>query len=191
MAALVGSTRIVLTGPECSGKTTLAAALAEHFGAPWVPEAARRFVETSPGALSAETVEPIARLSLRLEDELLVGAPPLLVRDTDLVSTVVYAHHYYGHCPAWVEREALARRADLYLLGRPDLPWTPDGVRDRPTQREALFTAFARKLTAIEARVVELHGEGEARTLLAVRAVTALLDERRGGAKSGGADRPR
>ncbi|MCE9603071.1 MAG: ATP-binding protein [Gemmatimonadetes bacterium] len=178
MAALVGSTRIVLTGPECSGKTTLAAVLAAHFDAPWVPEAARRFVETVPGDLSAATVEPIARLAMRLEDDALRAAPPLLFRDTDLVSTVVYARHYYGGCPAWIEREALARRADLYLLGRPDLPWAPDGVRDRPLQREELFEEFARALVAIDARVVEVSGEGSARVALAERAVGALLAER-------------
>lgn len=175
MAALVGSTRIVLTGPECSGKTTLAAALAAHVGAPWVPEAARRYVETTSGALSAATVEPIARLSMRLEDDALRDAPPLLFRDTDLVSTSVYAKHYYSHCPPWIEHEARARRADLYLLCRPDLPWTPDGVRDRPTQREELFAEFARALAAIEARVVVIGGDGAARTAMAERAVTALL----------------
>ena len=178
MATLVGSTRIVLTGPECSGKTTLAAALAAHFDAPWVPEAARRFVETVPGALSAATVGPIAQLSMRLEDDALRAAPALLFRDTDLVSTVVYARHYYGECPAWIEREARFRRADLYLLGRPDLPWTPDGLRDRPTQREELFAEFARALESIDARVVEVRGEGPVRVSLAERAVTALLAER-------------
>jgi NadR type nicotinamide-nucleotide adenylyltransferase len=178
MAALVGSTRIVLTGPECSGKTTLAAELAAHFGAPWVPEAARRFAETATGPLSALTVEPIARLSVRLEDDVLRSAPSLLFRDTDLVSTVVYAKHYYGQCPAWIAREARARRADLYLLGYPDLPWTPDGVRDRPTRREELFAEFAHELAAIEARVVVLRGVGVHRTTLAIRAVTDLLAER-------------
>ena len=177
MAALVGSTRIVLTGPECSGKTTLAAALAARFDAPWVPEAARRFAETVPGALSEATVGPIAQLSMQLEDDALRAAPPLLFRDTDLVSTVVYARHYYDACPAWIEREARARRADLYLLGRPDLPWTPDGVRDRPLQREELFAEFARALASIEARVVDVSGEGLARTALAAREVTALLSE--------------
>lgn len=178
MAALVGSTRIVLTGPECSGKTTLAAGLAAHFDAPWVPEAARRFVETVPGELSAATVGPIARLAMQLEDDALRADPPLLFRDTDLVSTVVYARHYYGECPAWIEREARAGCADLYLLGRPDLPWTPDGVRDRPMQREELFAAFARALESVGARVVEVSGEGPARLALAERAVTALLAER-------------
>ena len=177
MAALVGSTRIVLTGPECSGKTTLAAALAAHFGASWVPEAARRYVETTLGALSAATVRPIAQLSMRMEDDALRDAPPLLFRDTDLVSTIVYAKHYYTQCPQWIEDEARARRADLYLLCRPDLPWMPDGVRDRPTQREELFGEFSRALEAIDARVVEIRGDGAARIAMAERAVTAFLAE--------------
>ncbi len=178
MASLVRSTRIVLTGPECSGKTTLAAVLAAHFGAPWVPEAARRYVETTTGPLSAATVEPIGRLSMRLEDDALGDAPPLLLRDTDLVSTVVYARHYYGQCPPWIEHEARARRADLYLLCRPTFAWTPDGVRDRPTRREELFADFTTALKAIDARIVEISGEGLARTALARRAVSVLLAER-------------
>lgn len=171
----MGVTRVVLTGPECSGKTTLAALLSARFAAPWVPEAARRFVETSSAPLSAATVEPIARLAMRLEDEALRDAPPLLFRDTDLVSTVVYARHYYGLCPAWIETEARARRADLYLLGAPDLPWTPDGVRDRPLQRVELFDAFRRALDEIGAHVTLLHGSGPARTAIAERAVRDLL----------------
>ena len=168
-------TRVVLTGPECSGKTTLAALLAARFDAPWVPEAARRYVETTPGPLSASTVEPIARLAMRLEEDALRAAPPLLFFDTDLVSTVVYARHYYGRCPAWIESEARARRADLYLLGEPDLPWIPDGVRDRPMRREELFGAFRLALDEIGAQVVMLRGIGAARTDLAERAVLDLL----------------
>lgn len=170
--------RIVLTGPECTGKTTLAAALAARFDAPWVPEAARRYVEQVRADLSAETVEPIAQLAMHLQDAALVTQPPLLFLDTDLVSTVVYARHYYGHCPRWIEDEAHARRADLYLLGTPDLPWTADGVRDRPSARETLFAAFRDALEAIGARVTVLRGEGEARTARAVQAVEGLLRER-------------
>lgn len=167
--------RIVLTGPECSGKTTLAAALASVLGAPWTPEAAREVAEASGGELSAATVEPIARLSMALEDAALAARPPVLVRDTDLVSTVVYARHYYGAVPAWLEEEARARRADLYLLCRPDLPWTPDGVRDRPMHREALLADFRAALAAIGARVVEIHGTGPARLAAASAAARAAL----------------
>lgn len=165
--------RVVLTGPECSGKTTLAAGLARHLGAPWTPEAARRFAESHPEPLSAATVAPIARLSMRLEDEAAAAGPRILVRDTDLVSTVVYSRHYYGTVEPWIETEARARLADLYLLCRPDLPWHADGVRDRPVGREALFDEFRRILDAYGARVVEIGGEGEARTTAARAAVDA------------------
>jgi nicotinamide riboside kinase len=181
----MASARVVLTGPECSGKTTLAAALAERFGAPWVPEAARRYAEASSAPLSAATVEPIARLAMDLHDAALRAAPPLLILDTDLVSTVVYARHYYGDCPAWIETEARARRADLYLLGAPDLPWTPDGIRDQPLHRDALFTAFAESLVRLGAHVEVMRGAGPARTARAVRAVETLLADRaRGAARS-------
>ena len=169
------SRTIVLTGPECSGKTTLAAALAEEFSAPWTPEAARLFAEGSDAPLSAATVAPIARLAIALEDEARASAPALLVRDTDLVSTVVYARHYYGYCEPWIEAAARARVADLYLLCAPDLPWTADGVRDRPTQRAELHAAFARTLLAFGGSVVPVQGVGEARTAAAMAAVRAHL----------------
>lgn len=171
----MAGTRVVLTGPECTGKTTIAEALAGRFGAPWVPEAARRFAERAGEPLSAATVEPIARLWIASADEALAPAPPLCIFDTDLISTVVYARHYYGHCPAWIAEEAHTRKAELYLLGAPDLPWRADGVRDRPNHRAELFHDFARTLREIGAHVIVLRGTGPARLIAAERAVEAVL----------------
>ena len=165
--------RVVVTGPESTGKTTLAQALAERFGAPWSEEAARLFAENprSPTPLSVETVEPIARLAMQLQDAALAGDPPLAVHDTDLVSTVVYARHYYNAAPPWLDDAARARLADLYLLCVNDLPWVDDGVRDRPAHREELLDAFRAQLRAYSARVVEIAGVGAARTRAAIEAV--------------------
>ena len=173
---MTGATRhVVLIGPEASGKTTLAAALAARLGAPWVPEAARRFVETDPRPLSAATVEPIARLSIALDDAARAAQPALLLHDTDLVSTVVYARHYYGDCPPWIEEEARIRRADLYLLCLPDLPWEADGVRGRPAARAELFAAFRAELEAINAAYTVIGGNGDAREAAALAAVRRRL----------------
>lgn len=166
---------VVIIGPESSGKTTLAETLAHAFGAPWVPEAARRFVETDPTPLSEATVEPIARLAMSLDDAARASAPPLLIHDTDLVSTVVYARHYYGACPSWIISEARTRLADLYLLCLPDLPWEADGVRDRPSARTQLFSEFREALETFGAAYTVIGGVGDARPAAAEAAIRRRL----------------
>jgi len=102
--------RIVVTGSESTGKTTLARTLALELRAPWVPEFARDYAAARGGVLSAADVEPIARGQVAREDAAMaaLGDRGVLVLDTDLVSTTVYAEHYYGRCPAWI---ALVPRA--------------------------------------------------------------------------------
>lgn len=164
--------RVVLTGPECTGKTTLARAIAARLDAPWVPEASRAYAEARGGVLTAADVDPIAR---RTADALRHAAreAPVLVADTDLVSTMVYARSYYGACPAWIEAACRATRGDLYLLCAPDLPWEADGVRDRPdaADRAAMHRAFDDALRALDVQVVHVTGTGETRVQQAIEAV--------------------
>jgi NadR type nicotinamide-nucleotide adenylyltransferase len=164
-------TRVCLIGPECTGKTTLAEELSVHFGAPWVPEFAREYAQRVARELTADDVEPIARGELALID----AAPNegLVILDTDLISTVVYARHYYGHCPEWIEREAQIRKSDLYLLLNIDLPWVPDSLRDSATPRESLYDQFAQTLKNYEANVVPITGE---RFAAAIKQLSSLLD---------------
>ena len=106
-------------------------------------------------------------------------AAGVVIKDTDLVSTVVYAHHYYGACPEWVERAAQARLGDLYLLLHPDVPWVEDGLqRDRPASRALLHGLFTARLSALGARVIDITGDWSTRRTLAFQAVTALLVHR-------------
>ncbi len=169
--------RIVVTGPESTGKSTIAALLGDRLHAPVVREAARLYAEAQLATnlertLSAAHVEPIARLAMTLEAEALAARPAVAVFDTDLVSTVVYARHYYGSAPAWVEAEARERRGDLYLLCATDLPWTPDGIRDRPSAREELLGAFGDALCEFGCTAEWVEGTGVARVERAVRALT-------------------
>ena len=94
--------------------------------------------------------------------------------DTDLISTVVHARHYYGAVPAWIVRAQRERRADLYLLCDVDVPWVPDGARDRPEYRAAMFDLFRRALAARDARTVIVRGDWATRWERARDAVASL-----------------
>ena len=149
--------RICLIGPESTGKTELAKAL----GLPWVPEFAREYTETHGNDLTAENVEPIARGEIANLDR---ATGDVVILDTDLISTVVYARYYYGSCPSWIEEEARKRRADLYLLLDTDLPWKADAARDAGGDaREDLFDAFRRALDELGTRWEIVSGTLEER----------------------------
>jgi NadR type nicotinamide-nucleotide adenylyltransferase len=171
--------RVVLIGSESTGKTTLARSLSEELGAAWVPEFAREYQDRTGAPLTAEDVDQVARGQIAAED----AARPrgdLLILDTDLVSTAVYARHYYGSCPTWIDRAARERRAHLYLLLAPDVPWVADGAqRDRPEAREELHALFRAILETIEARFIEVRGSWERRKVMARAAIQDLLGSRR------------
>ncbi|MFI5118990.1 MAG: AAA family ATPase [Thermoanaerobaculia bacterium] len=174
--------RIVLTGGECTGKTTLARVLAERHDTAWVPEAAREVSLAKEGLLGPEDVEPIARAHMAAADaasrEATRRGRPAVFFDQDLLSTVVYARHYYGDCPSWIQRLAAQRLGDLYLLCRPDLPWTPDPARDRGDRREEMHTLFAAALAGAGAPFAEVSGRGAEREARAEAAVSDLLASR-------------
>lgn len=153
--------RLCLIGPECTGKSTLAERLARELGIAWVPEFAREYVLGVKRELTAGDVESIARGQVALED----AVRGMAILDTDLVSTVVYARHYYGSCPAWIEGEARRRRADLYLLFDTDVPWKADAARDAGDAevREELFDALRGALEDFECAFRIVSGGWEER----------------------------
>lgn len=168
--------RVVVTGSECTGKTTLAGALAEHYATVWVPEFVRQYVDEKQGPLGYEDVEPIARGQIQLEDRLAAEASRMLVQDTDLLSTVVYSRHYYGRCPRWIEEALDERLADLYLLAGIDVPWVPDGEqRDRGEHREEMQELFRAALEERGPAFIEVHGSRRRRLAQAVGVVDELL----------------
>ncbi len=173
--------RVVLTGGECAGKTTLARALAERWKTTWSAEAAREVALARQGLLGPEDVPVIARAHVRLADEAVRGAVEagreVVFFDQDLLSTVAYARHYYGDCPPWIWDLARSRRADLYLLCAPDLPWTPDPARDRGDRRDEIHALFRDVLLEAGANVFEISGAGAERASRAWDAVSALLSQ--------------
>jgi NadR type nicotinamide-nucleotide adenylyltransferase len=177
-----GVARVVVIGSECTGKTELAEWLAGELDVPSSAEYAREYAERRHGgaALAAADVEPIARGQLAIENRAIEAsrprAMPLVLHDTDLLSTRVYATAYYGETavPAWLRRATLARRADLYLFCDIDVPWAMDAVRDAEADRERMQRQFAAALAMHGAATVTVSGDRSARRETALAAIRAL-----------------
>ena len=167
-------TTITVTGAECTGKTTLARALSRHYGYPWVPEAARLFVEREGRGVRRGDVEAIAALHLDLVGR--VKESPVVFLDTDLFSTVSYARHYFGSCPRSVLTEARRRASDLYLVAGADLPWVRvSDQRGTEEGREAVQRRLDRLIRASGRARADIHGDGPDRLVAAIRAVDGFL----------------
>jgi NadR type nicotinamide-nucleotide adenylyltransferase len=167
--------RVVLTGSESTGKSTLASELAQHYDAVLVPEFVRSLAEEKGGPIEFSDHGAIAHGQMMLEDAAIERASRLVVQDTDLLSTVVYCRHYFGRCPAWIEEAAMTRRPDLYLLAAPDIPWLADGVRDRGHMREEIQRLFMEAVGASGARCVSVYGDRIRRFVDATRAIDDLI----------------
>lgn len=169
------SVRIVVTGAESTGKTSLATHLADRFGARLVPERLRAYVDESGRLPTASDMEEVARQHCEAEDQILgEGGDRLYVYDTDLWTIVIYARRYFGECPQWIVDEAELRRPDLYLLLRDDIPWMPDPQRDGPETRRELQQVFETTIPRA-GPCVSVAGTGPARAKRAEEAVAEIL----------------
>ena len=165
--------RIVVTGSESTGKTTLANRLAARYGTVATPEFSRVYAEERRVPLDRHDVEAIATGQIALEERYRPQARGILVLDTDLFSTVVYGPHYYGTLAPWIERLAIERRGDLYLLMDIDVPWSPDTIRDRGDQRPVMHALFRGMLERYGLRHVTVGGGWDERFEKAAAAIEA------------------
>jgi NadR type nicotinamide-nucleotide adenylyltransferase len=172
--------KIVLFGPESTGKTTLSEQLARHYNTVWVPEYAREYLQEKWNN-ERKTCEPkdllhIAIGQMKLENELTSKATDVLICDTDLLETKVYSEAYYiGNCDPILEKYALENTYDLYFLTYIDIPWEADDLRDKPNEREQMFSYFRQTLEKYDRKFVILKGDKKTRLKTAVEHIDNLL----------------
>lgn len=167
--------RIVLTGPESTGKTTMAQQLAAHFHTNWVEEYGRDYFVMHGGIREIADLSRIAEGQVRLEEEALLKANKLLICDTDLIVTQVWSEIYFKDCPQDVIDLSYTRRYDLHLLMDIDIPWEDDGTREFPQLREWHFKRLKEELDQRRLPYVIISGSFEERLQACIQAVNKHL----------------
>ncbi|MFT5617645.1 MAG: HTH-type transcriptional repressor of NAD biosynthesis genes [Arenicella sp.] len=159
--------KIVLFGPESTGKTTLSLELAKHFRTIASPEFARHYVDIKKAHTKAENldeiiewkdVETIAIGQIHQENLLEQHANQVLFCDTNLVTTHVYSQLYFGKSLEWMDSAVEKQAYDFYLLLTVDVPWVADFQRDSSLNRIELFNTFKSELDQREINYKTISG---------------------------------
>jgi len=176
--------RVVLTGPESTGKTQLAAQLAREFGCLWTPEIAREYLTEHGAGYGPEDVRTMARLQAERSAELAASSAQLVFDDTDVLTHRIWYREKYGERDP--ELEAMPLEGDLYLLCAPDLAWAADPLREHPKEsdRARHFELYKTELEHSKKTYAVVSGQGSARKVNAMRTLEVfgvlLLPKHRG-----------
>lgn len=166
--------KIAITGPECSGKTTLSNELATIFKSPLVPEFARNYLSNLNRPYTNEDVELIAKGQLESEKKWLTQATKFIFCDTDLLVIKIWMDVRFKSCPEWISQFLKSTPYTLHLLCKPDLPWVADPQRENPHDRDLLFYLYKKSLDDLQLPYVIIDGIGKTRTEKALQAITHL-----------------
>ena len=167
--------RVSLTGPESTGKSSLAIRLAAHYGTSFAPEFAREYLAASGPRYTPGDLEEIARGQLAAEAEATARARRVVFFDSDMLVIKIWAEHAFGTCPDWIQRCLAHQEYDLVLLMGVDVPWEPDPLREHPYLRQHFYDLYQRDLRERMVNFAEISGDEDRRFAQACFLVDELL----------------
>ena len=176
--------KVVLFGPESTGKTSLSMELASKYNTFWCQEFARDYLflknkiehRVEKGIVSIyEDIEPMAIGQISIEDHFASLGKSIIFYDTNLLTNLIYSDYYFGKHPAWLSETLQDRQYDLYLLLSIETPWVYDPLRDRPEAREVMYALFKTELVKRNQRFEEIKGLGQERVDNAINVVSDFL----------------
>ncbi len=182
--------KIVIIGPESTGKSTLCEQLAQHYETTWCPEFAREYLLTNGTNYDFDDLLTIAKGQLALEDEytrkLEINSLPMLEDgghlplfiDTDMYVMKVWCEFVFENCHRFILDQILERKYDLYLLCNTDLPWVKDELREYPDleTRNKLYRIYKDIMVNQNTPWVDISGDYDQRLQKAIVAVDKVLE---------------
>jgi len=173
--------RIVIYGPESTGKTTLACDLANHYKTEWVPEYAREYLQKKWDShrekCNLDDLLNIALEQIKIENKMISKSKKFIFCDTNVLVTKVWSEtHFSGFSSPELRNILKSVRYDYYFLTNIDVPWVKDDLRDRPDNREEMFNYFKGQLDINEIQYSVISGDKEERLKRAILILDKIFD---------------
>ena len=170
-----GIKKIVLTGPESSGKSILASELASHFKTQWAPEYARIFLETHGSDYTYPSLLQMAKAHKEHQAPFIGAASKLIFLDTDLINYKVWCNVVYHKTHQWIIDNINKEKDHSYLITYPDIEWAPDPLRENPNDRTFLFEQHLEEISNLKRPYRIVKGLGKQRLKNAIALAEELL----------------
>jgi len=171
--------KVVIIGPESTGKSMLCQLLATHYSTGWCPEYAREYLEKNGMGYSYDDLLTIAKGQVALEDEAVKNSSQdgMLFIDTDMYVMKVWCEFVFNNCHRFILDQIVSRKYDLYLLCNVDMPWAFDKLREYPDleSRRKLYSIYKYIMINQPVPWAEITGTYEERLKLAIQSVDAQL----------------
>lgn len=169
--------KIVVIGPESTGKSTLSAQIARELNTLWVPEYAREYLEGLGRGYNQDDLLQIAKGQIRNEDALTAKANNFIICDTDLHVVKVWSESKYGFCDKWILEEIARREYDMYLLTFIDVLWEDDPLREHPEegQRHYFYNVYRDIVQQSGLPWADVRGDEKERLTIVLEAISKHL----------------
>jgi len=168
--------RIVITGAESSGKSSLTQHLGEVFGLPYALEYARYYLEENGPEYDFERLRKMSRLHLSYQREIIPASVPCGIFDTDLINYKIWAEEVFECCPAEISTGIDQESSHVYLLCKPDLPWESDPLRENRYDLRRIYQRHLDEIVRLERPYEVVAGRGSERLANAEAALHRLLE---------------
>jgi NadR type nicotinamide-nucleotide adenylyltransferase len=169
--------RIVIIGPESTGKSTLCRQLAAHYDTVWCAEFAREYLLEHGMNYTYDDLAKIAQGQIKLEEMCAAEVKNnFYFIDTDMYVMKVWHEVAFTNCPTWILKKIARTHCDLYLLCDVDLPWIKDELREYPNlaMRQKLFKMYKDIMINSGVPWVEISGANEQRVQMALSSINHL-----------------
>jgi Predicted ATPase/kinase involved in NAD metabolism len=167
--------KIIVIGPESTGKSTLCEQLANHYKTTWCPEFAREYLLEKKDSYNFEDLLNIAMGQLELEDTMVnLASNGFYFIDTDMYVMKVWCEVSFEQCHTWILKQIAKRQYDMYLLCNIDIPWVKDELREYPdiNVRKRLYKIYKDIMINSGTRWAEISGTDMQRFQMA----TSIID---------------
>ena len=163
--------KIILTGPESSGKSTLTQQLAQYFNTAWVPEFARTYLMDLNRPYREDDLPRMAKMQNELEAFLSKKANRFLFCDTGFLVFKIWSEVRFGKCDPWILEQLKKEENVLYILCMPDFTWQPDPLRENPNDRDQLLKKYQAELKNYNKTYIQVSGNQKNRLNYSIQSI--------------------